>query len=244
MSKKWLWTGIVALSLLGTARIAHANIVADSAALDKAYIPALALTNQNEPEKSKAAMAKLKDAWRVYAATYRAAKPSDRTWRQGFADIDSWLAQADATVTTGTRLADTLEYVRVTLMQLRQKNGIDYFLDHQTAFHEPMEEIVLTVKGKTPDTLTPKDVEKIRQHIPALTTRWSAVQKAPVNPADFGFDSARSTKMKQLMDQETAAISALLAVLAQPDNATVIQRAAAIKPPFAQLYMLFGGFSP
>ena len=161
MSKKWWWIGMLVLSLLGTARIAHANIVADSAALDKAYIPALALTNQNEPEKSKAAMAKLKDAWRVYAATYRAAKPSDRTWRQGFADIDSWLAQADATVTTGTRLADahdTLEYVRVTLMQLRQKNGIDYFLDHQTAFHEPMEEIVLTVKGKALDTLTPKDV--------------------------------------------------------------------------------------
>jgi hypothetical protein len=245
MWKKCLSIWVFTLGFF-SASAALADIASDSAVFDKAYIPALALSGQNEPEKTRAAMDQLKAAWGVYAGAHRQYKPADATWGKGFADIDSAIAKADAIVTSGANMSqahDALEPVRIILMQLRRKNGIDYFVDYQTAFHEPMEAIALTVKGKTPQTLTAQDIDSIRKHIPTLDARWSALQNARFEPQPFGFDSARSAKLQQLIAAETQAIAALKKALAQPDKAALIQRAAAIKPPFAQMFMLFGAFA-
>jgi DNA-binding protein len=245
MWKKCFSIGVFALGFF-SANAVLADIVKDSAAFDKAYIPALALTSQNEPEKTRAAIDKLKAAWGVYASAHRQHQAADEAWKKGFADIDGVIAKADAIVARGTNVTeahDTLEQVRVTLMQLRRKNGIDYFLDYQTAFHEPMEAIVLTVKGKTPETLDAQDIDKIRKLIPALDARWSALQNARFDPQQFDFDSARSAKLQQLIAAETEAITALKKALAQPDKAALIQHAAAIKAPFSQMFMLFGAFA-
>jgi hypothetical protein len=246
MWKKHLSIWVFALGFLSASAVL-ADIVKDSAALDKAYIPALALTGQNEPEKTRAAMDKLKAAWAVYASAHRQHKAADEAWNKGFADIDSVITKADAIVARGTNVTeahDNLEQVRIILMQLRRKNGIDYFVDYQTAFHEPMEAIVLAVKGKTPATLNTQDVDKIRGLIPPLDARWSALQNARFDPQQFGFDSARSAKLQQLIGAETQAIAGLKTALAEPDKAALIERAAAIKPPFAQMFMLFGAFAP
>jgi Tfp pilus assembly protein PilN len=239
---KWLLMCWCVVSVLYPAS-AQADIVVDSASFDKAYIAALALTSQNEAEKSKQSMVRLNQAWQSYAGIYRAYKPADAAWKNGFADIDSAIAKADAQVTRGDSLAaahDTLEPVRVILMQLRRKNGIDYYVDYQTAFHEPMEEAVLTAKGKTADTLTQQDMEKMRRLIPTLEARWSALQNAKFEAAQFGFDAARNAKLRHYSELETLAIAALKRALAESDKAAIIQRALAIKPPFAQMFMLFG----
>jgi hypothetical protein len=222
---------------------ARADIVTDSATFDRAYIPALALTNQGDAEGSRVAMTQLNRAWRVYENAHREDYPGDNTWKAGFVEIGKRIAEAGTIVERGTRLADAheaLERVRVILMQLRRKHGVDYFLDYQTAFHEPMEEIVLAAKGKTPATLMPRDLAKIRDTIPTLEARWNAVRNARFVPADFGFDSARAAKMNHFLALETDAIAALKGALVGADKTAVIQRAVALKPPFAQLYMLFG----
>jgi DNA-binding protein len=212
---------------------------------DKAYIPALAVTSQNDAEKSKAAMVKLHQPWLVFSNAHRQHKSSDDAWKSGFAEIDNWIAKADGIVARGgniTEAHDALEPVRVILMQLRRKNGIDYFVDYQTAFHEPMEAIVLTVKGKTVETLTQQDIDKIRSLMPTLNARWNALQNARFSPDLFAFDNARVTQLNQLMESETNAIASLKRALADSDKSAIIQRASAIKPPFAQMFTLFGEF--
>ena len=138
---------------------------------------------------------------------------------------------------------NVLEHVRVILMQLRQKHGIDYYLDYQTAFHEPMEAIVLAAKGKTPATLAEQDLAKIRNTMPALEARWKAVQNARFDPDKYGLDSERAARVKRSLELETEAIEKLKKALAGSDKTSMIQLAVAIKPPFAQLYMLFGEFA-
>jgi hypothetical protein len=238
----------IGLCLVGLlfATAARADFVVDSAAFDKAYIPALAVTSQGEAEKSKAAMARLNQAWLLYSNAHRQDNPGDASWEKGFAEIDKWIREADAIVARGDTLIDAhnvLEHVRVILMQLRQKHGIDYYLDHQTAFHEPMETIVLAAKGKTPATLTEQDLATIRNTLPALDARWKAVQNARFEPGNYGLDSTRAAKVKQTVERETEAIETLKKALAGSDKSAMIQSAAAIKPPFAQLYMLFGAFA-
>lgn len=242
MWRTWLSIFLFLLSLSYPAS-AQSDVVADSAVFDRAYVAALALTSQNEADKSKKAMAKLNQAWRTYAGSYRTHKPADAAWKNGFAEVDTAIAKADALVAQGDSLAaahEALEPVRVILMQLRRKNGIDYFLDHQTAFHQPMEDTVLTAKGKTSDSLTQYDIDKMRRLLPTLEARWSAMQNAEFEPAKFGFDEGRRAKLKQYSELETLAIAALKRALAESDKAAIIQRAQAIKPPFAQMFMLFG----
>jgi hypothetical protein len=242
MLKKCVFLGLCIVGMLYATGV-QADIVTDSAVFDKAYIPALAVTSQNEAEKSKTAMKKLNQSWQAFSGIYRQYKPADRAWENGFSDIDNWIAKADGIVASASNLTEAhnaLEPVREILMQLRRKNGIDYFVDYQTAFHEPMEEIVLTAKGKTPETLTQRDIDKIRSLMPALADRWGALQNARFDPQKFVFDSARTAKLKQLMESESNAISALEKALSEADKLAIIQRATAIKPPFAQMFMLFG----
>lgn len=236
----------VCLAAMFFSTAAHADIVTDSAAFDKAYIPALALTSQGEAEKSKAAMARLDQAWRDFSNAHRKDNPDDDAWMQGFSEIDKWILEADASVARGDKLMDAhnvLEHVRVILMRLRQKRGIDYYLDYQTAYHEPMEAIVLAAKGKTPATFTEQDIDKIRNAIPELEKRWNAVRNARFDPGNLGLDSTRSARIKRSIELETESIAGLKHALAGADKSAMIQRAVAIKPPFAQLYMLFGEFA-
>lgn len=238
-----IWVCLVGMFFVTTVR---ADVLAHSAGFDKAYIPALALTSQGDSEKSKVAMARLNQAWRFYSNAHRQDNPGDESWMKGFAEIDQWIREADTIVARGNKLIDAhnvLEHVRIILMQLRQNHGIDYFPDHLTAFHEPMEEIVLAAKGKTPETFTEQDLATIRNTLPALEARWSAVRKARFDPAKYGLDGERAAKVKQYVELETAAMDKLKKALAGSDEATMIQSAVAIKPPFAQLYMLFGEFA-
>jgi hypothetical protein len=238
----------VLLILLGTLITisARADMVADSATFDKAYIPALALTSQNALNQSRAAMAQLNQAWQDFSKMHRNDFIKDSAWKKGFNEIADWIRQADKIVNQGGNLADahnTLEHVRVTLMHLRKQHKIDYYLDYQTDFHEPMEEVVLTARGKTPATLSEQDLEKIRTILPELEARWNAVLNAKFNPDVFGFSHAHAAKTTHYIELESEAISALKQALAGDDKAAVIQHAVAIKQPFSKLYMMFGTLS-
>ena len=244
MERFSIWVCLVGMFFVTTVR---ADFLANSAGFDKAYIPALALTSQGEAEKSKVAMARLDQAWHFYSNAHRQDNPGDESWMKGFVEIEQWIREADTVVASGGKLIDAhnvLEHVRISLMQLRQNHGVDYYPDHLTAFHEPMEEIVLAAKGKTPATFTEQDLAKIRNTIPALEARWSAVRKARFDPANYGLDTERAAKVKRFLELETEAMETLKKALSGSDKAAMIQSAVAIKPPYAQLYMLFGEFAP
>jgi DNA-binding protein len=237
-----VWVGLASLFF---AIGAGADMVSDSAIFDKAYIPALALTSQGDAAKSKVAMVRLNQAWGVFSKAYRHDNPGDKTWEKAFVSIDLRIAEADAIVARGEHLADAheaLEQVRIILMELRQEHGMHYFVDYLTAFHEPMEEIVLAAKGKSPATFTEQDLRTIRRAIPKLDIKWNAVRNARFDPKAFGFDATRASKESQLIEAETEAIASLEKALSGSDKGAIIQHATAIKPPFAQLFMLFGEF--
>jgi hypothetical protein len=59
----------------------------------------------------------------------------------------------------------------------------------------------------------------------------------------LGLDSTRTAKVKRSIELETESIDGLKHALAGSDRSAMIQQAVAIKPPFAQLYMLFGEFA-
>lgn len=218
---------------------------ADMATLDRAFVAALALTSQEKPEPSRKSMAVLVPTWKAFQAKYISVNPADGQWRADFDTVDGMIERADELVRAGGALVaahDELEGVRITMMALRERNGIAYYLDHLTRFHEPMEAIVLAGKEKTPETLTAADVEAIRSHLPLAHECWNAALAADFDAALFGFPAEKQAAMKRLIAAESESLAQLQAAIDGGDPALTIQRAVGIKPSFAALFMLFGDF--
>lgn len=214
-------------------------------AFDQAYIPALALTSQQQGEQAHVVMPRVMARWQDLQQQIPAPWKRGEAWQHATSEITTRLQRADTLIADGhlTEAHDALEGVRDVMMAQRRAQGIDYFVDRLTAFHEPMEAIVLAAKGKSPTTLTDADLATIRQQLPDALTRWHAVEMARVEPERYRLSAEQANQLKNGITQEAAALQALQTALERGDRQRIIQTAVAIKPVFSQLFMLFGDFT-
>jgi hypothetical protein len=219
----------------------------DMVRLDKVYIAALALTNQDKTTEARKAVADLTGAWRSFSDRHRAANPQDAQWQKDFDAVGRLVDEAAAIAGSERKVLEAhepLEEVRLVMMKLRARNGIDYFVDHLTAFHEPMEEIALTARDKTPGQLTEGDMARIRERLPQAEALWQRVAAAEFDAATYQLDAEAFARARRLMQQEQQALAELRAALAAGDRARILKSAAGIKPNFAALFVTFGDFRP
>jgi hypothetical protein len=223
---------------------AQGELLDSFAKLDRAYVPALALTKMGTAEASNKALGKLKQQWRVFNAKYADAVPNDDGWKKDFASVGTAISEAADHLANGRQLDahESLEAIREILLETRRRNGMDYYLDRLTEFHTTMEEIVLAVKVEQPMDLTQDKIEKIRQLTGKAVAQWDEVKSSPFQPQRFGFNEEKMAKRKQLLQAETAALEKLEQALAAKDKAQIVATGMAIKPLFAQSFMLFGTF--
>ena len=246
MQKKLIIIGILSISLFllkGTSR--GADLIKDFVSFDKAYIPALALTSQGKIEESKKAMILLKENWKTFKEVYNSYNKKDLEWEKDFDKIDQMILNADEIVLSANdilRAHDVLEEVRIILMELRKRNNIDYYVDYLTEFHEPMEAIVLTAKDKNPETLTDGDVREIQSSLNQASIIWEKIENLKFDEKLFGFANEKIMKMNHYIKSESDALNRLKQAMGNKDKRLIIQAAVAVKPNFANLFMMFGDF--
>jgi hypothetical protein len=239
--------GALALAAFLLAGFAANDIRRDMVSLDKVYIAALALTSQGKPAEVRKAVAALRASWQDFRSRHYDANAKDKQWKADFDRVSGMVEDAVKIVGGERPVTDAheaLEHVREVLMKLRQRNRIDYFIDGLTAFHEPMEAIVLAAKDKTGDTLTDADVSRIRKTLPQAEQAWARVAAAKLDAGDYQLAPAQADDARKLMELEKAALAALKDALAAGDKARIARAATAIKPNFAKLFMTFGDFKP
>jgi len=225
---------------------AFAGLKEDMVAFDRAYIPALAVTAEEKLPESQRAMEQLNKQWAAFKKQHATTKGGDKKWKSDIADIDRMITEANKVVAGGVNLQNAhnaLEGVRLTMLDMRARSKMPYFLDVVTGFHDPMEEIVLLAKDKTPDTFGAEEIAKLRAALPEAEKRWTAVKATRVDPA-FGLNAEQQENVAGLVVNESAALNALKQALAGDDRAAIIKAAVSVKPPFAKLYMAFGNFEP
>lgn len=244
---KRIGTILIALAAILLAGFAANDIRSDMVRLDKVYIATLALTSQGKAAESRKAVDALQGTWREFKGRHYAANPKDPQWKPDFDRVSGMVEEAVKIVAAGrpvNEAHEALEHVREVLMKLRERNSIDYFIDSLTAFHEPMEAIVLAAKDKSGDTLTDADVARIRNMLPQAERAWQRVAAAKLDARDYGLNAAQAKDARKLMDLEQDSLAALNAALAADDKARIARAATAIKPNFAKLFMTFGDFRP
>jgi hypothetical protein len=242
---KLLFAGFAAMLLSG---FSINDTRQDMVKLDKVYIAALALTSQGKVDESRKAVNALQESWQAFKARHYNANPADKNWKADFDAVEKRVANAVAIVVTPGKNVneahEALEDVRNVLMKLRQRNRVEYYIDGLTAFHHPMEEIVLAAKDKTAQTLSDSDVARIRKTLPEAEKLWKSVESRKLDAAVYDLSAAQTDDALKLVKLETVALAALKDALVSGDKAQIAKAAVGIKPNFAKLFMTFANFEP
>ena len=117
------------------------------------------------------------------------------------------------------------------MFEARQALGIDYALDHYTAYHGAMEALANATTVQRP--VMEADFAKAR----AL---WRGLEQRPIDPAAYGLSAPRQAQLVKALADETEALSRLSSALRGASDADLLKAAAALKPPFVRAYVAFG----
>ena len=237
---------ILVLCSLATTAKADSELVKDMIKFDQLYIPVLALTSLGEVQGSRVAFASLEPVWLAFKNKYYSSSVNDPSWKKDFDKVNGYIKSSKNIRMKGTNLSqahEQLEHVRVIFMGLRNRNGINYYIDHLTRFHEPMENIVLTVKGKTADTLSNKDVDTIKQTLPGAIDLWHKASDSRFDANLYGFNKNKVKMLKSTIKKEQTALMHLQQAIKENNKNRIIKTSLAIKPNFAKIFKAFGHFS-
>lgn len=224
---------------------AETELVKDMVSFDRAYIPSLAMTSQKKAEPSKKALKILATEWETFKGKYYASHPSDKDWTSDMDSIEEGILEASNIVENGGSLSEAheaVESIRFTMLEMRQRDNIDYFVDHLTRFHDPMEMILVVVAGKTPETISEKDLERIRSKLPEAVKLWEHVAAFKIDQSLYGFGEDKMKKIRAAVEAETKALGTLGEVFETGNKSDIITAASDIKPNFAKVFMQFGDF--
>jgi hypothetical protein len=247
MKRKWSCAAAALIALLYTGTgYGDETLLKDFVSFDKAFIPPLALTNQEKAAPSRKAIEILKVEWGRFRSRHYESNPKDAQWKQDLDSVGAKIQEAERIVLGEKNLMEAheiLETIRYTFMGARKRNGIEYYVDHLSEFHEHMEAIVHAASDAGPASLAEKEKSFISRECGEAMRIWGRIQELPFDRALFGFDDRRETKRGELLRKEAEALLALKKSLESDDATRIIRAAKEIRPNYAQLYMLFGDLS-
>lgn len=221
-----------------------AGLKEDMVALDRAFIPAYGVLNRTpaEPENAKRAMDVLNAQWAGFRQHYAAVQGGDAQWPSDMAKIDRMMTTASRIVETGADLPkarDELKAMRQTFLDVRQRLNMPYLLDDVVRFHDPMEALHLTARGKTGEQLSDADVARITALFNEAEQRWAKVLSA-AGDAAFVPTAERREALNKLMANESRALDVLKQALASGDREAIAKSAQGLRGPFTALHSSFG----
>ena len=246
MKKLLVLVGISILLVTASASAnSHTELIKAFVSFDQAFIPPLAITNQEKVKPSKKAMAILNQNWSEFKPAYENYNPTDPNWKKDFEYADAQIKKANGIVDSGKDLFsahETLESVRIQFKELRRRNNIDYFLDYLTEFHEYMEAIFHAGKDNAPESLTDDDIDDLNNHRETAAGLWQKINTLPFDSSLYGFNDQKTGQMKAFMAAETEALNRLKKAIQSKDNTKIVKACMGIKPNYAKLYKMFGDF--
>jgi hypothetical protein len=240
MEKKTILS-LVATIYLALVVSAHAGIMEESAVLERAYVPALALTNQ--PEKPLAAveeaMRRFTAEWNRFVQNSTANDQKKAALKEAIAQSSASVKEAEGLVTADKRkdAHEALETVRMVFWKARTDMGITYLPDMFTAFHGPMEEFAgVASKSGT-------DLSTLKAPLNNLSDLWKNVENHPLDVQLFRVSPERAAKYKEQITKQREILVQLMGLIETGNREALAKATGMMKANFAQAYFVFGDFS-
>lgn len=217
------------------------ELLAAMARMERSYITALWTTGSGTPAEAVASVARLRASWTEFEVE-RGVELARLEGGAAAAALVSARIEEAATLAaeTPSHAHEVLEDIRLRLRELRVANGLEYFPDRLTAYHEPMEAMVLAAKSGGAVGPGPEAVAEIRAAFPEAVASWAALEAAPHDNAVYGLTEERLERREELLAAERSALDALGRALDGADAQAIGRAGTALKPVFARLVLLYG----
>ena len=233
---------LLLLTLICNAPVARAaDIREDMVALDRAVIPVLVLSSEGQAVLAFKAMRVARSKWTTFKERHFQTNAKDADWKKDLDRVDALMWEAYTIIDGGRQVAlaqEPLERVNVIMASLRQRNRINHYFDHLTAFRQPLNALVGAAQAKVP---AEDAVSRIRTSFATAKEAWERVVSAEPGTG-YQLTSGEREALQAKVDLETAALAALGKALDASDRAAIIAAAAATSPPFVGIYTSFGDF--
>lgn len=224
---------------------------ADSSALiratigmDRQYIPALIYTGQGDQASAEKAMMRFTAQWSDFVSTF-AVNSEDPQW-QHFLDLASGMvSEAFVDVKEGEMTAayQRLEAVGVTLRGMRERNGIDYYLDDLNHYKRYMETMIRTAEARE-GLFSMAQIRTLQKNWAQVWPRWQEIRhhvsKARFDQELYGFSDDRFVALKQAVAQEQLALNRLRQALRTGTHKEIADAAIGLEAGFMRTYRAFG----
>jgi len=226
------------------------KLLRSMAQLDRAYIPAFIFTDLHKQRESEIAIERLRERWNPLYEQYYGVKLKygvnivDKFWKEDFDKTSAELELAETLIKAG-KLSDAHERligIRTNLRELRQRNGLEYFLDGMTAYHDAMENIRLSLRGK--DKLRDKDLKQLRALFKQAQKNWAKLDVTKIEAKNFGFKPKKIEAIRRRVRQQEKHLGAFAAALSSQNADAIFQSAQDLRPNFTVLYKAFGDWQP
>jgi hypothetical protein len=239
---------LAGLSLAGASAASGlpSDLVPAMVALDRSYIPALALSGQpDQMAKAKASLASFESAWTTFKNGVGAQPGFDEEWRHNLERVDGAIAKAKQALLVEGNAAgahEALEAVRMTLLDARQRQKVPYFLDYVTLYHNSMEDIL---NGKSATAIAAWSAAERLSFVSDLDigiARWNKVKAMEGLLPSMGL-SAQTLAMYNSQWQKVASLmTGVRSALDAGDDTALADRLGQLKPTFTKTFFLFGDF--
>lgn len=251
---------VAALALTGLSAQAKDEVLESAMiGLDRIYINPLFFTSNQNPAKAKPTMDAFVAYWNGFSAQYRNYRPSQENWIAHFDKVEEaialtqpivdWAAKAAAAKDPSCAPAacpalvvahDHLEAVRYAMRDLRMHNGFPKFVtDKLTAYHDPMEAVVLTFKGRTLDQISADELAAVGEYLDEAIALWTFVVKTPIDAAAWGFTAAQMVEIEKRIAAEGAILEKLASLYDAGLFAELAANSFSLKAAFVPVYTAF-----
>lgn len=238
---------LVVLSVLmsGTASANDKALLQATIEMDRQYIPAVIYIDQGDRQSASDAMMKFSEQWSSFITTFEV-NSDDPEWPH-FLDIASGMvSEAFIDVQQGDleSAKKQMEAVTVTLHGLRERNGINYYVDELNAYKPYMDALIAVADSKSGKLFTKDQIRALQKNWAQVWPRWEAIRhhvsRAKFDQALYGFTDDRFVELKQAVAQEQLALNKLRQALRSGTHQEMADAAIGLEAGFMRTYRAFG----
>ncbi|WP_417593867.1 hypothetical protein [Oceanospirillum sp.] len=233
------------LVLSGTALANDRALLQATIDMDRQYIPALIYIEQGDRESARDAMMKFSEQWSAFVTTF-AVNSDDPEWPH-FLDIASGMVSEAFMDVQDGELEDArkqLSAVTVTLHGLRERNGINYYIDELNAYKPYMDALIATADNKKGRLFTRAQIRVLQKNWAQVWPRWASIRhhvsRADFDQQLFGFTDDRFVELKRAVAQEQTALNRLRQALRTGTHREMADAAIDLEAGFMRTYRAFG----
>jgi hypothetical protein len=205
---------------------------------DRAFVPVLVYSFEGDVHQAKRSVFYLEFQWQKLKKQYQAYLPEEA---EALNRINSWLGDAYYAIDANnmTLAANQLEHVKYEFMELRQKYGVDYYLDDLFNFQD---EIGLLSEAAGDELMCLMEWGEYEQLLQRAIKDWQAIRAQPLDSTLHEFDEARLQQLAYKQDAMEAVLYQFAETFSCASRQQLAVASQSLQPAFFEVLRMFGNF--